>query len=203
MAIQLKKGNSISLTKEAPGLTKVMMGLGWDMTTDSPRANLFRLFKPSSTVDLDSSVLCLDAQDRLKSQRDVVYYANLQHQSGAIAHQGDNLTGKGEGDDEQILVDLTQIPAEINTLIFTVNIYRGKERKQDFGQIRNAFVRLVDLNTQREIAHYRLSGETYEGQTVMLMAELRREANGWQMKALGEGLDMGDLHDLIRRYSKA
>lgn len=199
MTIQLKKGNSISLKKEAPGLTKIMLGLGWDMAKNSVSKNLFDIFKPSTTIDLDSSVLCLDSQDKLRHRDDVVYYANLSHRSGAIRHQGDNLTGAGEGDDEQIIVDLNQIPDTIGNLVFTVNIYMAKERKQDFSQIRNAFVRLVDLSTQREIAHYKLSGETYQGKTSMLMAELRREDSGWQMKALGEGLT-GNLDDLIRQY---
>lgn len=199
MAIQLKKGNSISLKTEAPGLTKVMLGLGWDMAKNPANKNLFDIFKPSTTIDLDSSVLCLDSQDQLRRRDDVIYYANLNHNSGAIRHQGDNLTGAGEGDDEQIIVDLNQVPDSIANLIFTVNIYMAKERKQDFSQIRNAFVRLVDLNTQREIAHFKLSGETYQGKTSMLMAELRREDNGWQMKALGEGFT-GSLDDLIRQY---
>lgn len=201
MAIQLKKGNSISLKKEAPGLKKVMLGLGWDMAQESVAKNIFSLFKPSTTIDLDSSVLCLDANGKLQGSGNLVYYGNLRHKSGAIAHQGDNLTGQGEGDDEQIIVDLDQVPAEISTLLFTVNIYMGQERKQDFSRIRNAFVRLVDQSNNREIVNYQLSGESYVGQTGMLMAELRREANGWQMKALGEGLNLKDLNNLIQLYS--
>jgi tellurium resistance protein TerD len=199
MAIQLKKGNSISLKKEAPGLSKIMLGLGWDMTTMSVTKNLFDIFKANRTIDLDSSVFCLDSNDKLRDTSDVVYYANLTHRSGAIRHQGDNLTGAGDGDDEQILVDLDQVPAEISTLLFTVNIYMAKERSQDFSGVRNAFVRLVDLKTQQEIAHYKLSGEGYAGQTALLMAELRRQDNGWIMKAIGEGLAR-NLDSLIRDY---
>lgn len=199
MAIQLKKGNSISLKKEAPGLSKIMLGLGWDMASISMTKNLLDIFKPNRSVDLDSSVFCLNSTDKLRDTSDVIYYANLTHRSGSIRHQGDNLTGAGDGDDEQILVDLDQVPAEISTLLFTVNIYMAKERNQDFSGIRNAFVRLVDLNTRQEIAHYKLSGEAYAGQTGMLMAELRREDNGWQMKAIGEGYT-GNLDSLIRAY---
>jgi tellurium resistance protein TerD len=199
MAIQLKKGNSISLKKEAPGLSKIMMGLGWDMSSVSVTKNLLDIFKPSRTIDLDSSVFCLDSNDKLRDASDVIYFANLTHRSGAIRHQGDNLTGAGDGDDEQILVDLDQVPADISTLLFTVNIYMAKERNQDFSGIRNAFVRLVDLNTRQEIAHYKLSGEGYAGQTALLMAELRRQDNGWAMKALGEGLAR-NLDSLIRDY---
>lgn len=200
MAIQLKKGSSISLKKEAPGLTKVMMGLGWDMATTSTRKNLFSFFKPSATVDLDSSVLCLDKNGKLKSRNDLVYYGQLKHPSNAIVHQGDNLTGQGDGDDEQIMVDLDQVPTNLTSLLFVVNIYRGQERQQDFGNVRNAFVRLVDINTNKEIAYYKLSGETYQGSTGMLMAELRREANGWQMKAIGDGIAVKDLDGLASSY---
>ncbi|MGB2924259.1 MAG: TerD family protein [Limnothrix sp.] len=200
MAIQLKKGSSISLKKEAPGLTKVMMGLGWDMATTSARKNLFSFLKPSTTVDLDSSVLCLDSRGKLKNNKDLVYYGNLTHNSGAIAHQGDNLTGKGDGDDEQIIVDLDKVPAKLTTLLFVVNIYNGKERNQDFGSVRNAFVRLVDIKTNREIAYYKLSGDTYQGSNGLLMAELSLEANGWQMKAIGEGFAVQDLNDLALSY---
>lgn len=200
MAIQLKKGSSISLKKEAPGLTKVMMGLGWDMATTATRKNLFSFFKPSATVDLDSSVLCLDDNGKLKSRNDLVYYGKLTHPSNAIVHQGDNLTGQGDGDDEQIMVDLDQVPANLTSLLFVVNIYRGQERQQDFGNVRNAFVRLVDINTNKEIAYYKLSGETYQGNTGMVMAELRREANGWQMKAIGDGITVKDLDALASSY---
>ncbi|OKH18111.1 TerD family protein [[Limnothrix rosea] IAM M-220] len=199
MVIQLKKGNSISLKKEAPKLNKIMLGLGWDMAKSPARRNLLDLFKASTTIDLDSSVLCLNASEKLKGKNDVVYYANLHHSSGAIHHQGDNLTGEGEGDDEQILVELNKIPEYISSLLFTVNIYMGKERKQDFSGIQNAFVRLVDLSNNREIAYYKLSESAYTNQTLMKMAELRRTREGWQMKAIGEGSQYS-LDDLVKIY---
>ncbi|MBV5261968.1 TerD family protein [Synechococcus moorigangaii CMS01] len=201
MAIELKKGNRISLKKEAPGLKKVMLGLGWDMAEGNAGGGFLGLFKkPAGSIDLDSGVLCLDSQGKLNSVSDFVYYANLNHKSGAIAHQGDNLTGAGEGDDEQIFVDLEQVPAAIHSLLFTVTIYQGRQRGQEFSQIKNAFVRLVDLSNNQEIAHYKLSGAAYQGKTGMLMAELRREENGWAMTALGDGLDPQDAENLLRKY---
>ncbi len=199
MVIQLKKGNSISLKKEAPKLNKIMLGLGWDMAKSSARKNIFDIFKASSTIDLDSSVLCLNSSEQLKTKNDVVYYANLHHGSGAIHHQGDNLTGEGEGDDEQILVELDKIPDYVSSLLFTVNIYMGRERRQDFSGIENAFVRLVDLSNGREIAYYKLSESIYTNQTLMKMAELRRTSDGWQMKAIGEG-SKNTLDELVNFY---
>jgi stress response protein SCP2 len=177
-----------------------MMGLGWDMTTTGARKNLFSFLKPSATVDLDSSVLCLDDSGKLKSRDDLVYYGRLTHPSNSIVHQGDNLTGQGDGDDEQIMVYLAKVPANLTSLLFVVNIYRGVEQQQDFGNVRNAFVRLVDINTNKEIAYYKLSGEAYQGSTGMVMAELRREANGWQMKAIGDGVTVKDLDALASSY---
>ncbi|WP_024546080.1 TerD family protein [Picosynechococcus sp. NKBG15041c] len=200
MAIELKKGNRISLKKEAPGLQKVMLGLGWDMV-EAPSGGLFGLFKKTAAaIDLDAGVLCLNDQGKLTGASDFIYYANLKHKSGAIAHQGDNLTGEGEGDDEQIFVDLDLVPTTIQTLLFAVIIYQGRQRNQEFSQIKNAFVRLVDLSNNREIAHYQLSGATYQGKTGMLMAELRREENGWAMAALGEGLDPQFSENLLKKY---
>ena len=201
MAIELKKGNRISLKKEAPSLKKVMLGLGWDMAEATGGGFLGIFKKPAGTIDLDSGVLCLNGHGKLDGADNFIYYANLRHKSGAIAHQGDNLTGAGEGDDEQIFVDLDQVPATIQSLMFVVTIYRGRDRGQEFSQIKNAFVRLVDLSNNREIAHYQLSGETYQGKTGMLMAELRREENGWAMTALGDGLDPQDAENLLKKYS--
>ena len=200
MAIQLKKGNSISLKKAAPKLNNVMLGLGWDMVEQPQKQGLFGFLKADAPdIDLDASVFCLNQGDRLKAKDDVVYYGNLRHKSDAIRHLGDNLTGQGDGDDEQIVVELNKVPADISVLLFTVNIYLAGARNQDFSQIKNAFVRLVDLNTNREIVHYALSESSYANQTVMKMAELRRTADGWEMKALGEGTT-GSVDTLIEEY---
>lgn len=196
MAINLKKGQRISLKKEAPGLTKVMCGLGWDV---SESKGLFGLFK-ANDFDLDASVLCLTNKDKLKSKSDVVYYRNLEHSSGAITHQGDNLTGEGDGDDEQILVDLTRLPDDILKLIFVVNIYKARQRQQSFGQVKNAFVRLVNLNDNKEIARYSLLGEEYGGKTGMILAEVYRDQEEWKMEAVGKGFMVNGLQEITNQY---
>jgi stress response protein SCP2 len=201
MGINLTKGQRISLVKEAPGLTRVLCGLGWDVAQKS--GGLMQLFKNSADLDLDATVLCLDAQEKCRTQNNipnVVYFGNLRHPSGAITHLGDNLTGAGDGDDEQIIVDLNQVPADIHTLLFVVNIYKCRDRKQDFSQVNNAFVRLENMDNKTEIARYNLSGTDYQGCTGMLMAKLYREGNGWQMAALGEGIQVNDLKGIIAQY---
>ncbi len=196
MAINLKKGQRISLKKEAPGLTKVMCGLGWDV---SESKGLFGIFK-GSDFDLDASVLCLTNQDKLRSKSDVVYFGNLNHSSGSITHLGDNLTGEGEGDDEQILVDLTKIPNDILKLVFVVNIYKARQRQQNFGQVKNAFVRLVNLSNNQEIARYSLFGEEYEGKTGMILAEVYRDQGEWKMEAVGKGVMVNGLQEMTNQY---
>lgn len=199
MAINLQKGQSISLQKEAPELQRVLCGLGWDVA--QRLGGLRSLFVNPPDYDLDASVLCLDGQKRLARNEDVVYFGNLRHPSGAITHLGDNLTGAGHGDDEQIVVDLAAIPSEIQTLMFVVNIYRCRDRKQDFSQVKNAFVRLEDTVTHREIARYNLSGDDYHGITGLRMAALQRdEQNTWQLAALGEGLQVEGLKEIIQLY---
>lgn len=196
MAINLKKGQRISLKKEAPGLTKVMCGLGWDVAESK---GLFGMFK-GSDFDLDASVLCLTNNDKLKSKSDVIYFGNLKHSSGAITHLGDNLTGEGEGDDEQILVDLTSIPDDILKLVFVVNIYKAKQRQQSFGEVKNAFVRLVNLSNNKEIARYSLLGEEYDGKTGMILAEVYREQGEWKMEAIGKGVIVSGLQEMSNEY---
>ena len=196
MAINLKKGQRISLKKEAPGLTKVMCGLGWDVVESK---GLFGLFK-GDDFDLDASVFCLTNNNKLKSKSDVVYFSNLKHSSGAITHLGDNLTGEGEGDDEQILVDLTNIPNDILKLVFVVNIYKARQRQQSFGQVKNAFVRLVNLSNNKEIARYSLLGEEYDGKTGMILAEVYREDGEWKMEAIGTGVMVNGLQEMTNQY---
>ena len=196
MAINLQKGQRISLKKEAPTLSRLMCGLGWDVVERS--SSLTAMFKPD--FDLDASVLCLDQNDKLKGNSNVVYFGNLRHQSGAITHLGDNLTGAGEGDDEQILVDLPDIPTEISKLVFVVNIYDAIKRKQDFEQVQNAFVRLVDLSNNQEIARYTLSGRDYRGKNSMLLAEVYRHNDEWKMVAVGDGLDFDGLQEVVNHY---
>lgn len=197
MSINLQKGQRISLKKEAPSLSRLMCGLGWDVADQS--RGLGGMLQ-SADFDLDASVLCLNENDKLKGNANVVYFGNLRHQSGAITHLGDNLTGEGEGDDEQILVDLPDVPAEISKLLFVVNIYNAVKRKQDFSQVENAFVRLVDLSNNKEIARYTLSGNDYQGKTSMLLAEVYRHNDEWKMAAIGEGSELNSLQEMVNHY---
>jgi len=198
MTINLTKGQRISLKKEAPKLEQLMCGLGWDIATK--KGGFFSQLTQAN-FDLDSSVLCLNSRDKISSSQDIIYYGNLRHSSDSILHQGDNLTGKGEGDDEQILVNLPQIPANIHKLIFIVNIYEAIARKQDFSQVKNAFVRLVNLGNRQEIARYSLSGMGFEGKTGMIMAEISRQGDDWEVTAKGEGINVKGLPEIIRSYS--
>lgn len=197
MSINLQKGQRISLKKEAPSLSRLMCGLGWDV---ADRSRGLGGMLQSADFDLDASVLCLNENDKLKGNANVVYFGNLRHQSGAITHLGDNLTGEGEGDDEQILVDLPDIPAEISKLLFVVNIYNAVKRKQNFSQVENAFVRLVDLSNNKEIARYTLSGNDYQGKTSMLLAEVYRHNDEWKMAAIGEGSELNSLQEIVNHY---
>ena len=198
MSINLQKGQRISLKKESPSLTTVMCGLGWDVAQSS--GGFLGIFKPSSNLDLDASALCLNADGRLDNNMNVIYYNNLSHVSQGITHLGDNLTGEGEGDDEQILVDLPKIPPEINKLVFVVSIFQAFDRQQNFGQVKNAFVRLVDTLNNKEIARYNLSGQEYQGSTGMIMAEIERDNNSWNMQAIGQGIKISGLQQLVNLY---
>jgi tellurium resistance protein TerD len=198
MGINLQKGQTISLEKEAPGLSKVIMGLGWDIKKAPGSGGFFsKLFStPDAAFDLDAACLMLNPGGKNEF---MVYYSNLKSPDGSINHSGDNLTGAGEGDDEQIIVDLKSVPANIQKLIFAVTIFQAKERKQDFGQVENAFVRMVNASNNNEIARYNLSS-SYPGMTSMILAEVTREGNGWKMAALGESSKAGSLHEVAEQY---
>lgn len=200
MGINLQKGQRISLSKEAPGLTKIMCGLGWDVAKRSG-GGFFATFSNTQDYDLDSSVICLDGNGKLTDASNVIFFGNLSHRSGAVTHLGDNLTGAGEGDDEQILVDLARMPIEITKLVFVVNIYECLARKQDFGQVQNAFVRLVNISNNKELARYNLSGQEYNGMTGMIMAEIYRHNNEWKMAAIGNGVSVNGLGEIGKTYA--
>ncbi len=196
MAINLTKGQRISLTKEDPSLKQMMCGLGWDV---APKSGGF--FGGNKQFDLDSSVLCLDADKKLSDVKNIVYFGNLRHSSSAIAHQGDNLTGAGEGDDEVINIDLPLIPSSIAYLVFAINIYKCEQRKQDFGMVDNAFVRLVNRQSNQELARYNLSGAEYQGMTGMILAEVYRKDEEWKMAAVGNGFKVSTLADIAKIYT--
>ncbi|MEH2200175.1 TerD family protein [Nostoc sp.] len=200
MGINLQKGQHISLSKEAPGLKKLICGLGWD-TGKRSGGGFFGVFGNTQDCDLDASVICLDQKGKITDTDNVIYFANLSHKSGAITHLGDNLTGAGAGDDEQIIVDLTRLPKEIVKLVFTVNIYDCIARKQEFAQVQNAFVRLVNTSNNQEVAKYNLSGSEYKGMTGMIMAEIYNHNNEWKMAAIGNGINVNGLQGLMKVYA--
>ncbi len=201
MSVNLKKGQKISLVKPgSAGLKRIMVGLGWDEVEQKRR--LFFAPKPQD-IDCDASVILCGANGKVISpdpKQGCVYFGNLRHSSGAIVHQGDNLTGAGEGDDEQIMVDLPLVPPHIDKLVFVVNIYDANVRRQHFGMIRNAFIRLVDLSNNTEICRFNLS-ENYEGMTGMVVGELYRHEGEWKFNAIGQAVrEASRLASLIRLY---
>lgn len=195
MSISLQKGQKVSLTKENAGLSSVLIGLGWD-EAKRMRGGFFSP-KPQP-IGCDASALLLRG-GRLIEQADIVYFGNLSHKTGTVRHMGDNLTGAGEGDDEQIIVDLDQIPAEYDRIVIVVNIYEANQRNQHFGMIENAFIRLVDGKTNQEMCKYNLS-ENYTGMTAMIFGEVYRHNGEWKFNAIGQATNDPGLSSLVNRY---
>ena len=194
MSISLQKGQKVSLSKDNAGLSKVVIGLGWDEVKQSRG-----LFAPKpQPIDCDASAILLQ-NGKLVGKKDLVYFGNLRHSSGAVQHMGDNLTGAGDGDDEQIVVELQKLPAEYDRIIIVVNIYESVARKQHFGLIRNAFIRLVDAGTGTEMYRYNLT-EDYSGKTAMIFGEVYRHDGEWEFTAVGQGTNDPGLSELIKRY---
>lgn len=192
MAISLAKGQKISLTKESTGLRNVRIGLGWDAVKKG-------FFSRRKDIDCDASVIMLGADGKLKSNEDIVYYGNLCHKSGSIKSQGDNRTGAGEGDDEQILVVLDSVPKEYEKLEFVVTIYEAKERQQNFGLIDNAYIRVVDADKNIEICRFALTDD-YSGMTAMIFGEMYRHNNEWKFNAVGQGTWDGSISEMAKRF---
>ena len=200
MGVNLQKGQKVNLKKsDGQALSRIRIGLGWD-PVEQKKGGLFGSIFGGSAPDIDcdaSVIVCRGG--RLAGKDDVVYFGNLKHPSGAIVHTGDNLTGEGEGDDEQILVDLTAVPADYDKLVFVVNIYDCESRKQDFGMIANAFIRICDERTGEEFCRYNLS-ESYAGMTAMIFGEIYRHNGEWKFNASGQGTKDKGLNELARRY---
>ena len=195
MSVNLQKGQKVDLTKGNAGLKALVVGLGWD---EAPRK--FSLFSKREDIDCDASALLINAQSgKLAGPIDVVYYGQLMHRSGSVRHCGDNLTGAGDGDDEQIIVELNKVPADYSKIVFVVTIYQARERNQQFGMIKNAFIRVVDADTGKELCKYNLS-ENYEGKTAMIFGEVYRYNGEWKFSAVGEGLDANGISDVAKRY---
>lgn len=199
MSISLQKGQKISLMKDNAGLGKVMVGLGWDPVQEK-KGLLGGLFGGASAdVDCDASVFMLDENGKMTQKKDIVYYGHLMSDCGSIKHMGDNLTGEGEGDDEQVMVNLAQVPQNVNKLLFVVNIYNASKRNQHFGMIQNAFIRIVDMSNNSEILKYNLT-EQYSGKTAIVAGELYRNNGDWKFGAIGEGTDDPSLSTLAKKY---
>ena len=198
MAVNLQKGQKVSLKKTNGGtLSNLMVGLGWDAA--KPEGGFFkRLFGNTESIDCDASVFVCQG-GKFVDKDDLVYFGNLKHRSGAIQHMGDNLTGEGEGDDEQIFVNLDDMPGRYDKLIFVVNIYQAVERKQHFGMIKNAYIRIVDADTREELCRFNLS-EDYTDMLSMIAGEVYRYKNEWKFNAIGTGTKDTGLNDLAKRF---
>ena len=215
MSINLQKGQKIDLTKGGKqgeeGLTRLLVGLGWDEAQQSNRGGLFGIFgrKPQD-IDCDASVILLNSKDKLYGgaaviEKSCVYFDNTSVYGGTIRHMGDNLTGgsmgNGKSDSEQITVNLKGVPSDLAKMVFVVNIYDAAARGQHFGLIRNAYIRIVDSTTNTEICRYNLS-ENYDGMTGMIVGEIYRENRSWKFNAIGKPVkDASRLGNLVRLYA--
>ena len=203
MAINLQKGQRVDLTKGNPGLTRIMVGLGWDPVQNRGGGGfLGSLFGGGGgpNIDCDASVLMLDESGRIRNNSDVIYFGNLKSPEGSVQHTGDNLTGDGDGDDEQILIDLNRVPAQIDKLVFVVNIYDCVKRNQHFGMIQNAFIRIVNSANNQELIHFNLTDD-YSGKTCLVVGEIYRHGGDWKFAAVGNGINVPGLGELVRSYS--
>jgi len=188
MPVSLQKGQKVSLTKGNPGLTKVVVGLGWDVNQ----------FDTGGDFDLDAAAFMLGDNGRVSGSGDSVFYGNLMHTSGAVQHMGDNLTGVGDGDDEQIKVNLSAVPGSVSRIVFTATIYEAEARRQNFGQVNNAFIRIFNETNGEELLKYDL-GEDFSIETAVVFGELYKNGEEWKFNAIGSGYQ-GGLAALCANY---
>ncbi len=188
MPVSLQKGQKVSLTKGNPGLKNVVVGLGWDVNQ----------FDTGGDFDLDAAAFLLTDTGKVSRQEDFVFFGNLKHPSGSVQHMGDNLTGAGEGDDEQIKIDLGKVPENITKIAFTVTIYEPEQRRQNFGQISNAFIRIYNEDTGEEMLRYDL-GEDFSIETAAVFGEVYKNGSEWKFNAIGSGYQ-GGLKALCAQY---
>ena len=179
MGVSLSKGGNVSLTKEAPNLTAVIVGLGWDARTTT-----------GTDFDLDASALLAGTEGKVISDQHFVFFNNLKSPDGSVEHTGDNTTGEGEGDDEAIKVNLAGVPAQVAKIVFPVSIYEAEARQQSFGQVRNAYIRVVNQADSKELARYDLT-EDASTETAMVFGELYRHGAEWKFRAIGQGYASG------------
>lgn len=188
MAVSLTKGQKVDLTKGNPGLSKLLVGLGWDTNR----------YDGGSDFDLDAAAFLLGGNGKVSGDADFVFYGNLKHASGGVEHLGDNLTGEGDGDDEEIKIDLSKVPESVEKIDFTVTIYEAEERRQNFGQVSNAFIRIVDEASNTELIRYDL-GEDFSIETAVVVGELYRNNGEWKFNAIGSGFQ-GGLQALCQNF---
>lgn len=187
MAITLKKGGNISLTKTDPSLTRILLGLGWDArSTDG------------AEFDLDATAFLLTASGKVRGDHDIVFYDQLKHPDGSVTHSGDNRTGFGDGDDESITIDLQKVSPQIEKIMLTATIHEAEPRKQNFGQIHNAYIRVVNDVSNVEVVRFDL-GEDYSTETALVFGELYRHSGEWKFRAVGQGYS-GGLYALCMQY---
>ena len=188
MPVNLQKGQKVSLTKDNPGLNNVIVGIGWDINR----------FDTGGDFDLDSAAFMLTDAGRVSNQDDCIFFGNLTHPSGSVRHMGDNLTGAGDVDDEQIRIELSKVPANISRIAFTVTIYDAEQRRQNFGQVSNAYVRIFDESNGLELLRYDL-GEDFSIETAAVFGELYKNGAEWKFNAIGSGYQ-GGLAALCNNY---
>lgn len=188
MGIVLKKGQKIDLTKGNPGLSKILLGLGWDINS----------FDSGNDFDLDVSIFMVGKSGKVERDEDFIFYNNLKHVSGSVEHLGDNRTGAGDGDDEQIIIDLKNVPSHIERIAVTTTIYEALERRQNFGQVSNSYVRVVNDENEIELLKYDL-GEDFSTETALVVCEIYRHNGEWKFSAVGSGYD-GGLETLCKNY---
>jgi tellurium resistance protein TerD len=179
MAISLQKGGNVNLSKEAPGIKSVTLGLGWN-----PRAT------DGAAFDLDAIAFLLGSNDKVRLDTDFIFYNNKKSAEGSVTHTGDNTTGEGEGDDETLIVNLEKVPADVQKIVFAVTIHQAAERRQNFGQVSNAFIRVVNNGDSKEVARYDLS-EDSSTETAIIFGELYRNNAEWKFRAVGQGFKGG------------
>ena len=186
--VNLSKGQKVDLTKGHPGLSKIIVGLGWDTNK----------YDGGSEFDLDAAAFLLSTNGKVASDSDFVFYGNLIHATGSVEHLGDNLTGAGDGDDEQIIVDLSKVPANVERIGFTVTIYDADARRQNFGQVSNAYIHIMDETNKEDLIRYDL-GEDFSIETAVIVGELYRHNGEWKFNAIGSGFQ-GGLQALCQNY---
>ncbi|MDU1910276.1 TerD family protein [Fusobacterium sp.] len=197
MSISLQKGQKISLTKDNSSLDKIILGLGWDQASEE-KSGFFSMLGKKANIDCDATAMLLQ-NGKMIDKKDIVYFGNLKHYTNSVRHTGDNLTGEGDGDDEQIIVELKKVPQNYDKIVIVVNIFKAKDRKQHFGMIKNAFIRLIDTKTNKEMCRYNLTDD-YSGCTALIFGEVYRHNEEWKFNAIGQGTTDDGIGELAARY---